>query len=142
MRGPGFRTVWRRPICGTAGDGVKPVLPGDVIAAARALLPVPPDMRSELARRLIDEACAADLHCQRTGRAHVRWGNGTLSAAAHGCEMGRETCFEDPDFLDCQVKMLDALRAFYQPEAQEIQRIAVGSSSRRLMAISSPQSSQ
>lgn len=121
---------------------MKPVLPGDVTAAARALLPLPPEARSGFAHRLIDEACAADLHCRRTGQAHRCWGNGTLLGAAHGHEMGREACFEDPEFLDCQVKMLESLRAFRQPEAQEIQRLAVGSSSRRLTAISSPQSSQ
>lgn len=121
---------------------MKPVLPGDVSAAARMLLTVPPHVRMKRAERLIDEARAADAHCRRTGRAHPRWGNGTLMASAHGHPMGQEVCFDDPDYLDCQLAILHALRAFHQLEAQEMQRRAVGFSSNRLTAMSSPHASQ
>ncbi len=121
---------------------MRPVLPGDVSAAARALLPVPPHARAAQARRLIDEASAADTHSRRTGRAHGRWGNGTLMAAAHGHPMGREVRFDDPDYLDCQLAILTALRDIHQPGAQEMQRRAVGSRSSRLTAMASPHSSQ
>lgn len=121
---------------------MKPVLPGDVSAAARALLPVPPDARPALARRLIEAASAADAHCRQTGRAHARWGNGTLMAAAFGWPQGREVCFEDSDFLHCQITVMAALRERDQPEAQEIQRMAAGSRSSRLGAMQSPHSSQ
>ena len=121
---------------------MRPVLPVDVSAAARALLAVPAPVRAAWARRLIKEACAADAYCRQTGRAHGRWGNGTLMAAAHGHPIGNEVCFDDLDYLDCQVRVLTALRAYRQAEAQGKQRMTVGSSSRRRTAMSSPQSTQ
>lgn len=121
---------------------MRPVLPGDVSAAARVLLPVPAEARYATARRLIDEACAADLYRRRHGRAHGRWGNGTLMASAHGHPKGREISFDDPDFLDCQLRVIEALIDHSEPEAQPIQRTAAGSNSRRFMAIASPHSSQ
>ncbi|MEY8839126.1 hypothetical protein AB9K41_08875, partial [Cribrihabitans sp. XS_ASV171] len=59
-----------------------PVLHGDVSAAARALLPVPPDQRRRLCRRMIGEADCARAHVRRTKRAHPLFGNGSLMAAA------------------------------------------------------------
>lgn len=93
---------------------MKPVLPGDVAAAARALLPVPRAGRADLARRLIEEACAAESYCTTMAKAHARWGNGTLMAAAFGYPMGRELTFDDPEYLDCQVRVLEALRQHMQ----------------------------
>ncbi|SMX36701.1 DUF7742 family protein [Maliponia aquimaris] len=121
---------------------MRPVLPGDVSAAARALLPVTGARRADVARRLIAEAQAADLFCQTEGKAHPRWGNGTLMAAAYGHEMGRERTFDDPDYLDCQLQVLGALLALCQPDAQEMQRVTAGSSSSRYSTIGSPQSAQ
>ncbi|SNT38816.1 hypothetical protein SAMN04488078_11292 [Antarctobacter heliothermus] len=121
---------------------MKPVLPGDVSAVARMLLTVPPHARPERADQLIDEARAADAHCRRTGRAHPRWGDGTLMAAAHGHPMGQEVCFDDPDYLDCQLAILHALRAFHQPETQDTQWRAVGPRSGHMTAMSSPHASR
>ncbi len=121
---------------------MRSVLPGDLTAAARALLPVPPKRRSSMARCLIREAAAADAYCREHRRAHRLWGNGTLMAAAHGHPMGNEMSFDDPDYIKCQIHVLNALLAHVQAEAQDTQRITVGSSSRRFGAISSPQSSQ
>lgn len=121
---------------------MRPVLPGDVSAAARALLRVPSVARPALARRMLQEADAADCYRRRFRRAHRDWGNGTLMAAALARPAGPEPRLDDPDYLDCQFVMLEALLTRTQPEAQEMQRRAVGSSSRRLTAISSPQSSQ
>lgn len=121
---------------------MRPVLPGDVSAAARALLPVPRQARPDRARRLIDEACVADAHCRQTGRAHARWGNGTLMAAAYGHPMGHEISFDDPDYLDCQVRVLEALRAYSDAEAQEKEHLAVGPNSSCLPANSPPHPSQ
>lgn len=97
---------------------MRPVLPGDVSAAARALLPVSRARRADFARRLIEEAQAADLYCRTEGRAHPRWGNGTLMAAAHGHEMGCEGTFCDPDYLDCQMQVLGALLALGRAETE------------------------
>lgn len=91
---------------------MRPVLPGDVSTAARALLLVPREARAAQARRLIDQASAADAHCRQTGRAHGRWGNGTLMAAAYSHPLGQEIRFDDPDYLDCQLHVLKALRIY------------------------------
>lgn len=121
---------------------MRPVLPGDVSAAARAVLAVPDPLRRDLALRLVDEASAADRYCKEHRKAHPRWGNGTLLSAAHRHEMRREAGYGDPEFLECQLRVFEALLARSQPEAQDMQRIAVGSSSRRRVAMTSPQSSQ
>ncbi len=121
---------------------MRPVLPGDITAAARVLLAVPAQRRTSLARRLIDEASAADRYCQCHHMVHPRWGNGTLSAAAHGHDMQRESGFGDPDYMECQLRVFEALLAPRQPEAQEMQRTAVGSSSSRRGVMASPHSSQ
>ncbi|MGP6085589.1 DUF7742 family protein [Antarctobacter jejuensis] len=120
---------------------MRPLLPGDVCAAARVLLAVPAHARDELALRLLTEASAADRYCREHNKAHPRWGNGTLSAAAFAHDMGHEKGFGDRDFLDCQARVIRALLSRH-PEAQATQRIAVGSSSSRRGAMLSPQSSQ
>lgn len=90
---------------------MRPVLPGDLSAAARALLPVPPAERRKLAARLLYEANAADCYRKRFGKAHARWGNGTLMAAAMMRPLGREPRLDDQDYLECQCVVFEALSA-------------------------------
>lgn len=92
---------------------MRPLLPGDISAAARALLPVPPEARAMLASRLIAEAEAADAYRQRHGRVHATWGDGTLMAAALARPTGRETGSED--YLDCQFIVIQALLSRDRP---------------------------
>ncbi len=61
---------------------MRPLLPGDLDQAARAMLAVPEPRRGALARRLVAEARAADRYRRRCGLAHPRWGDGSLMAAA------------------------------------------------------------
>ena len=61
---------------------MRPVGIGDLVAVAGALAAVPQAARPGLMTRLIDGATQADRHRAATGRAHPRWGNGTLMAAA------------------------------------------------------------
>lgn len=98
---------------------MRPVLPGDVSAAARALLAVPPAERLDLARRLLLEADAADRYRRRFRRAHALWGNGTLRAAALARRLAPEPCGDDPDHLECQFLLIEALlaRALARPDA-------------------------
>lgn len=62
------------------------LLIGDLMAGARAILPAPPPARAALADRLLAEAHAAHLYFKRYGRAHPRWGDGSLMTRAlnHG----------------------------------------------------------
>ena len=61
---------------------MRPVLHGDVICAACALLAVPRGTRWRQAREMVAQADAADRYRRHFGRAHPNWGNGTLMAAA------------------------------------------------------------
>lgn len=88
---------------------MRPVLPGDINAAARALLPVPPATRKELAMRLVKEASAADCYRKRFRKAHALWGNGTLMAAALMRPLGLEPRLDDREYLECQFLVFEAL---------------------------------
>ncbi len=88
---------------------MRPVLPGDLVAAGRALLAAPPGERAGLARRLLRDADAADRFRKRLGRAHPEWGNGTLMAAALARPVAPEPRLDAPDYLRCQIEMLSAL---------------------------------
>lgn len=87
----------------------RPVLHGDVIAAARALRAQPAARRGALCRRMLEEAGAAAAHVAATGRLHPRWGNGTLMAAARRRAMAPEPNFDDPEWCACFVTVLRAL---------------------------------
>ncbi|MFW2587545.1 hypothetical protein [Sagittula sp. SSi028] len=88
---------------------MRPVLPGDISAAVRALLSVPPPDRAALARRLVEQAALADSHRRRTGCAHPDFGDGTLMAAALPHATARERAMTDPECLDCMALLLHEL---------------------------------
>jgi hypothetical protein len=90
---------------------VRPVLHGDLVAAARALLAVAPRLRPGLARRMLRSAELADRHRRLYGRPHPRFGGGSLMAAAAAWPMRPEPSLDDPDYLECLQSMLAALRA-------------------------------
>lgn len=124
---------------------MRPVRIGDAVAAARALLAVPAVDRAALAHRLIDMAEAADAFRLRQRRLHPEAGNGTLMAAALARPCRPEPGLDDPDYLDCLITVLCALRDCrrYPPaDAQATQSRAAGSSASRASGISSPHSSQ
>ncbi len=124
---------------------MRPVLHGDLTVAARRLLTVPLGTRWRTARKLIAQADAADRYRRRFGRAHAKWGNGTLrAAAAADASLPPEPRLNNADYADCLALVLEALRVWrsYLPEAQDTQRMTVGSNSSRLTAMASPQSSQ
>jgi hypothetical protein len=55
----------------------------DLNLAARTLMMVRAEGRSLRIAQILDQAHAADKFRKRTGRAHSRYGNGTLAAACH-----------------------------------------------------------
>ncbi|MFP4303642.1 hypothetical protein [Rhodosalinus sp.] len=122
----------------------------DVSAAARALLIVPPDARPGRARAMLEAAHAAHRAMKRLGRVHPRLGNGGLMVLARMAPLPPEPPLSDPEFADCLLRVLQALRDWRadparrarrrgqgQPAAQPTQRAAVGSSASRFGAISS-----
>lgn len=74
---------------------MRPILHGDVIAAARVVLAAPAGLRERTCARLLQEADWADRFTRRLGKPHPFWGNGTLRAAAQG-----HTCAAEPTFDD------------------------------------------
>lgn len=89
---------------------MRPVLHGDATTTARALLAVAPDVRPSFLARLIARAEAADRYRLKTGRAHPLWGNGTLMACAFAHGVAPEPGLDAPDYLDCLIAVLAALR--------------------------------
>ncbi|PID37123.1 MAG: hypothetical protein CR993_01655 [Rhodobacterales bacterium] len=90
---------------------MRPVAHGDLVAAALALMPVPPAARPRLLDRMILEAEAADHHRLTTGKAHPLWGTGSLMAAAMARPRPPEPALENPDYAICLVTVLERLIA-------------------------------
>lgn len=61
---------------------MRQVLIGDLMAAARVIVPLPAQDRRPVLRRLLAETHAAHLYAKRFGRPHRLWGNGSLMARA------------------------------------------------------------
>ena len=119
------------------------VMHGDIVAAACRLRDTPPGKRPAVLQALMERAHAADLYRRRFGRAHPRWGDGTLAAATRQPVPRPEPPLSDTDYLWCigLVAWGLAARGRY-PRAQEMHFGAAGSNSSRAGAISSPQSTQ
>ena len=79
---------------------MRPLLMGDLIAAARVTMLLPAAERPTCVARLLAEAEAADRYRLCHGRNHPRWGNGSLMGAAHGWPRGAEPFLSDRSFLD------------------------------------------
>lgn len=88
---------------------MRPVLHGDVSCAARVLLKVPDNVRAGLCARMIEEAEAADVHFQSTGRSHAVWGNGSLMGAARKRVLADEPSFSSTEYCACFEMVLRAL---------------------------------
>ncbi len=77
--------------------GMRALLPGDLDFAVRAVLPIAPPDRPAMVRQLIQQARLAEAHRRQTGRAHPKFGTGSLMSAAskwpltpmpHHCDIG------------------------------------------------------
>jgi hypothetical protein len=101
---------------------MRPVHWGDVTAAARALLNVPPALRAARARALIETAHAAHAYMKRQGRAHRHLGNGALQTCARRRPLPPEPPLSDPDYADCLVAVLTALRDWRADPARRSRR--------------------
>ena len=88
---------------------MRPVLHGDVSAAARVLYLMPAPLRALACKRMIDEAEAADRFSARTGRVHPLFGNGSLMGAARKRKLAPEPGFDDREYCQCFEQVLRAL---------------------------------
>lgn len=93
------------------------VLIDDVAVVARVLLATPPSARTLRLARLITMAEAADAHRSSTGRAHPRWGSGSLMAAASGMQKVPPPDFDDEEVCSVWMMILAALVAHRSRQA-------------------------
>lgn len=122
---------------------MKPVIYNDVLAAVSAVSCAAPECRASAAAALIRDANRAERYRRAHCAAHPVFGDGSLMAAAVRYGRGGDVSFQTVDGLSEWICVLTALRAQVdQPDAQLMQRHAVGSSSSLFRAMSSPQSSQ
>ncbi|MBB4022054.1 MULTISPECIES: DUF7742 family protein [Actibacterium] len=91
---------------------MRPVLHGDVVAAARALLPLPDCARAAALRGMLARAAAADAYRKRFGRAHRAWGNGSLMAVALPRVRGAEPFLDDAEYCRCLALVFETLAAW------------------------------
>ena len=87
---------------------MRPLSLGDLTAAARVLRPLTEPQRGAMLAGLLAAADEADAHRLKTGRLHPRFGNGSLSAAAHRHPMADFVDFSDPGFCGCLILILRA----------------------------------
>jgi hypothetical protein len=94
----------------------------DLEAACAALLALPAEARTEGASALLAEAHAADRYARRFGRAHPRWGDGSLMAAARARTRAPAPPPASPELQEALAALLAALasrRMAVQPRPAE-----------------------
>lgn len=113
---------------------MRPVLFGDVVTAARALMCAPLGRRWELAVQMLDEADAADRYLRRLGRAHPHWGNGTLMGRALSLPLAPEPRFQHDTYTECLLLQFEALRSRRQFVHRTARKPSVAVSARSRLA--------
>ncbi|WP_457646696.1 DUF7742 family protein [Profundibacter sp.] len=96
---------------------MRPVLHGDVVAAALVLLRVPVPARRNAMRDMLEQAAAADLYRKRLGKGHPAWGNGSLMAVAMRQGRASEPFLDDPDYCRCLITVFSELLAWRSERA-------------------------
>lgn len=79
---------------------MRQILLGDIVSVARVALARPRSDRDQAIVTLLDQAHIAHKVIKRTGRAHRRWGNGSLMAACANWPKVPEPFAGDPEYLE------------------------------------------
>ncbi len=90
---------------------MRPVMHGDLVAAARVLFGAEPQQRDRVLRALFRAAETADRHRIATGRMHPDHGDGSLMAAALSQRPPPEPTLENSAYCACLAAVLTALAA-------------------------------
>ena len=90
---------------------MRPVLHGDVVAAARVLYALPEALRVRELARLMQKAAWADAFRKQSGRVHPVWGDGSLMTAALAAAPPPEPQLNDPDYCGCLAMVFEGLVA-------------------------------
>lgn len=88
---------------------MRPVLPTDLICAARAVMHAPQTRRVSVAQALIVEAETADWHRLHYGEMHPHFGDGTLAGAARNGDMADARTVCDGEFASALMVVLQTL---------------------------------
>ncbi|MCG6901794.1 MAG: hypothetical protein LJE68_03850 [Rhodobacter sp.] len=88
---------------------MRPILHGDVVAAARALYALPEVRRAQALDGMLRTAARADTYRLWTGRVHPRWGDGSLMVTALGRRPPPEPPLNDTDYCGCMAMVFEAL---------------------------------
>lgn len=88
---------------------MRPVLHGDVVAAARALLAVPEACCPAFVERMLNEAHWADAYRKRFGRSHRLFGDGTLQSSAVNYGLAPEPYLGTAEYCECMVLVFQGL---------------------------------
>lgn len=83
------------------------LLLGDLIAGARVILAVPPQVRAGVVEKLLAQAHAAHLYQKRFARPHPLWGNGSLMGRANKETQIPEPFADDVDYLAALVVVIN-----------------------------------
>lgn len=97
---------------------MRPVLHGDAVAAARALLLVPRADRLHAMHTYLARADAADRYRKRFGRAHPCWGNGALMAVVQGEGEPPEPPLDASEYCRCLAEVFLALAAWREEKEE------------------------
>ena len=102
-----------RPLRRVARQGreLRPVLHGDLVAAAWALLCLALSRRQEAIRELLRAAELGECHRKRYGRPHALFGSGSLMSAAGRWPQVPEPFLDDPDYLHFLSVVIAELRS-------------------------------
>lgn len=90
---------------------MRPVTYSDVSFAARALWAVSVPLRQDLCAQMFYEAEIADRFTRRLGKAHPRWGRGTLAETALWRCLALDPGSDDPDYCTCVTQVLEQFAA-------------------------------
>lgn len=88
---------------------MRPILHGDVVAAARVLYALPDAERAPTMERLIVQARRADRYRKEMGRVHPFWGDGSLLTAALAHNPPPEPALADTVYCACLAHVFEAL---------------------------------
>ena len=84
----------------------------DLRVVVRAMRAVRPSDRADLCDRILRRADLADRYSRRLGKAHPKWGNGTLLAVTNGLRLADEICLVDGEMLELMALLLSRLSDF------------------------------
>ncbi|MEX5729273.1 hypothetical protein Ga0609869_002626 [Rhodovulum iodosum] len=97
---------------------MRPVLHGDAVAAALALMPLPEAARAGAITAMLARAGAADAYRKRFGRSHPRWGDGSLMALARGRPLPPEPALDDAGYCRCLSLVFAAIAEWRDQKAR------------------------